>query len=85
MPRFPALGRLWQEDCQLPEQGFFPGCPRTHSVDQAGFELRGLSASALLSAGITGIILRLYTDSGEGGDIPTEYSRVQGIGPWKTV
>ena len=31
------------------------GCPGTHSVDQAGLELRNLSASASQSAGITGV------------------------------
>ncbi|GAB1289332.1 Membrane metallo-endopeptidase-like 1 [Apodemus speciosus] len=32
-----------------------PGCPGTHSVDQAGLELRNLPASASQSAGITGM------------------------------
>jgi hypothetical protein len=29
-----------------------PGCPGTHSVDQAGLELRDLSASAFLGLGL---------------------------------
>ncbi|EGW11174.1 hypothetical protein I79_014842 [Cricetulus griseus] len=32
-----------------------PGCPGTHSVDQAGLKLRDLPASAFLSAGIKGV------------------------------
>ena len=31
-----------------------PGCPGTHSLDQAGLELRNLPASVSQSAGITG-------------------------------
>ena len=31
------------------------GCPGTHSVDQAGLELRNSPASASQSAGITGV------------------------------
>ena len=34
---------------------YTPGCPGTHSVDQAGFELRNLPASTSQSAGITGV------------------------------
>ena len=34
---------------------YSPGCPGTHSVDQAGLELRNLPASASQSAGITGV------------------------------
>jgi hypothetical protein len=32
-----------------------PGCPGTHSADQAGLELRNLPASAPPSAGIKGV------------------------------
>ena len=32
-----------------------PDCPGTHSVDQAGLELRNLPASASQNAGITGM------------------------------
>ena len=32
-----------------------PGCPGTHSLDQAGLELRNLPASVSQSAGITGM------------------------------
>ena len=32
-----------------------PGCPGTHSVDQAVLELRNLPASASQSAGIAGV------------------------------
>jgi hypothetical protein len=31
-----------------------PGCPRTHSVDQAGLELRNLPASASQVLGLKG-------------------------------
>jgi hypothetical protein len=34
---------------------YSPGCPGTHSVDQAGLELRNPPASASLSAGIKGV------------------------------
>ncbi|GAB1303100.1 Cleavage stimulation factor subunit 2 [Apodemus speciosus] len=34
---------------------YSPGCPRTHSVDQTGLELRNPPASASQSAGITGV------------------------------
>ncbi|GAB1303181.1 Long-chain-fatty-acid--CoA ligase 4 [Apodemus speciosus] len=34
---------------------YSPGCPGTHSVDQAGLELRNPPASASQSAGITGV------------------------------
>jgi hypothetical protein len=33
---------------------FSPGCPRTHSVDQAGPELTEITCFSLLSAGING-------------------------------
>lgn len=32
-----------------------PGCPRTHSVDQAGIKLRDPCSSCLPSAGIKGL------------------------------
>ena len=34
---------------------YSPGCPGTHSVDQASLKLRNLPASASQSAGITGV------------------------------
>jgi hypothetical protein len=34
---------------------YSPGCPGTHSVDQAGLELRNPPASGLPSAGIKGV------------------------------
>ncbi|GAB1291373.1 Membrane metallo-endopeptidase-like 1 [Apodemus speciosus] len=34
---------------------YSPGCPGTHSIDQAGLELRNPPASASQSAGITGV------------------------------